>query len=246
MLRKQQLRMLDILIYIDKVCKENNIRYWLSSGTLLGAVRHGGFIPWDDDLDIEMLREDYDKFLKVFKENEDYALQTQKTDKYFLLPFAKIRDKHSTISEFCNNSNYKHRGIFIDVFCLEESPRIAYIAFGSMLYFLLKLQKRKQTKFLLNIIFLCKKLFYWSINILKPILKCVPYKKLHHTYGCGPRWKHRNIGDIIPLTHIEFEKHLFPAPYNTDAYLKQMFGDYNNIPNLDKLKVHISNCTFNE
>ena len=52
MLRKQQLRMLEILLYIDKVCKENNINYWLSSGTLLGAVRHGGFIPWDDDLDI--------------------------------------------------------------------------------------------------------------------------------------------------------------------------------------------------
>ena len=55
MLRKQQLRMLEILLYIDKVCKEHGIRYWLSSGTLLGAVRHGGFIPWDDDLDVEMM-----------------------------------------------------------------------------------------------------------------------------------------------------------------------------------------------
>ena len=58
MLRKQQQRMLEILLHIDEVCTEHNIKYWLSSGTLLGAVRHGGFIPWDDDLDIEMLKED--------------------------------------------------------------------------------------------------------------------------------------------------------------------------------------------
>ena len=84
-LRFQQLRMLDILCYIDAICKENNIKYWLSSGTLIGAVRHGGFIPWDDDLDIEMLREDYLKFEKVFRENDDFALQTYKNDKYYII-----------------------------------------------------------------------------------------------------------------------------------------------------------------
>ena len=75
-LRKQQLRMLDILLHIDKICNEHNIPYWLSSGTLLGAVRHGGFIPWDDDVDIEMLREDYLRFEKIFKEDDDYVLTT--------------------------------------------------------------------------------------------------------------------------------------------------------------------------
>ena len=64
-LRRQQLRMFEMLQYIDTVCKNHGIRYWLCSGTLLGAVRHGGFIPWDDDVDIEMLREDYRKFVKV-------------------------------------------------------------------------------------------------------------------------------------------------------------------------------------
>ena len=91
MLRRQQQRMLDILLYVDKVCRENDIRYWLSSGTLLGAVRHGGFIPWDDDLDIEMLKEDYEKFMRVFVDNDDYVLQTRHNDKYYLLPFAKLR-----------------------------------------------------------------------------------------------------------------------------------------------------------
>lgn len=66
-LRKQQLRMLEMLQYIDFVCKKHNIRYWLCSGTLLGAVRHGGFIPWDDDVDIEMLREDYKRLVRILK-----------------------------------------------------------------------------------------------------------------------------------------------------------------------------------
>ena len=80
-LRNHQLRMLEMLKYIDGVCKKHNISYWLSSGTLLGAVRHGGFIPWDDDLDIEMLRKDYLKLVKVLGREIDskYALQTHKT-----------------------------------------------------------------------------------------------------------------------------------------------------------------------
>ena len=81
-LRKQQLRMLEMLQYIDFVCKKHNIRYWLCSGTLLGAVRHGGFIPWDDDVDIEMLREDYKRLVRILKKDIDsrYALQTHSTD----------------------------------------------------------------------------------------------------------------------------------------------------------------------
>lgn len=244
LLRKQQLRMLDILLYVDKVCKEHNIRYWLSSGTLLGAVRHGGFIPWDDDLDIEMLREDYDKFIEVFKDNDDYALQTYKSDKYFLLPFAKIRDKHTLIDELGNNTNYKYRGIFIDVFCLDKSPRFAYVAYGGLLYLLQKLQKNAYSKSARTILYIGKRLFYGSIFVLRPLFNCIPYKRLHHTYGAGPRWKHREIRDIMPLATIEFEGYHFPAPGNVDAYLKRMFGNYTALPDLDKLRVHISNCTF--
>ena len=65
LLRRQQNRMTEMLVFIDGVCRKHNIKYWLCSGTLLGCIRHGGYIPWDDDLDIEMLREDYLKLLKV-------------------------------------------------------------------------------------------------------------------------------------------------------------------------------------
>jgi phosphorylcholine metabolism protein LicD len=71
-MRELQLRTLDILKYIDELCQKHDIKYWLSSGNCIGLVRHGGFIPWDYDVDVEMLREDYLKFEKVFKETDDF------------------------------------------------------------------------------------------------------------------------------------------------------------------------------
>ena len=115
-LRNHQLRMLEMLKYIDGVCKKHNISYWLSSGTLLGAVRHGGFIPWDDDLDIEMLRKDYLKLVKVLGREIDskYALQTHKTDTHYLYPFGKLRDLHSVIKETHDaDIFYKYKGVYV-------------------------------------------------------------------------------------------------------------------------------------
>ena len=244
MLRRQQLRMLDILLYVDKICKEHNIRYWLSSGTLLGAVRHGGFIPWDDDLDIEMLREDYEKFLEVFENSDEFVLQTYKNDKYYLLPFAKVRDRFSVLDEFGNNLNYEHKGLFIDIFCLEESPRFAYVVYGVIMYLILKLQKGRTTGFIRFLTSICKAIFYGTVYVLRPILNILPFKRLNHVYGCGPRWKCRYIDSIMPLSTISFEGYSFPSPNDTCAYLTHMFGDYNKLPNLDKLRIHHSTCMF--
>ena len=85
-LRRQQMRMLELLGAVDKVCKKHNIPYWLSSGTLIGAARHQGFIPWDDDLDIEMLREDYLRLLKVLPQElpDNFVLQTHETDHNYI------------------------------------------------------------------------------------------------------------------------------------------------------------------
>lgn len=84
--------MLEILQEIHKICVENNLTYWLEAGTLLGAVRHKGFIPWDDDSDVSMPRADYEKFLKIAQKKlpEDMFLQTQDTDKEYPLPWAKM------------------------------------------------------------------------------------------------------------------------------------------------------------
>ena len=90
--------MLEILQEIHKICVENNLTYWLEAGTLLGAVRHKGFIPWDDDSDVSMPRADYEKFLKIAQKKlpKDMFLQTQDTDKEYPLPWAKIR-KNGTL-----------------------------------------------------------------------------------------------------------------------------------------------------
>ena len=100
-LRFHQLRMLDMLAYFDDLCRRHGIKYWLSSGTLIGAVRHGGFIPWDDDVDVEMLRDDYERLITVFKKEPDpkFILQTHCTDFYYFQPFAKLRDPNSIIKD---------------------------------------------------------------------------------------------------------------------------------------------------
>ncbi|EXY98301.1 licD family protein, partial [Bacteroides fragilis str. 3998 T(B) 4] len=94
MLRKQQERMFEMLCVIDDICVKNEINYWLSGGTLLGAVRHGGFIPWDDDLDIQLMKDDYNKLLGLLKTElpEQYQLQTSKTDRNYFARYAKVRD----------------------------------------------------------------------------------------------------------------------------------------------------------
>lgn len=101
LLRRQQLRMLELLEVIDVICRKHQIPYWLSSGTLIGAARHKGFIPWDDDLDIEMLRSDYLRLLKVLPQElpDNLALQTNETDPNYIFIYGKLRDKDSHLEE---------------------------------------------------------------------------------------------------------------------------------------------------
>lgn len=102
-IRPLQLRILKNLLAIDKVCKEHNLRYYIMAGTMLGAVRHKGFIPWDDDLDIGMPRADYDLLMTNAKEwlPEPYEAVCAENDKEYPLPFAKIQDADTTLMNVC-------------------------------------------------------------------------------------------------------------------------------------------------
>ena len=110
---------LEILDVIDTICKDYNLKYSLAYGSLIGAVRHGGFIPWDDDIDIVMPREDYEKLILIWNDvaPKEYILQNNRTDLDFTQNFTKIRRENTTFLqyEFEKNKKY-HKGIFVDIF----------------------------------------------------------------------------------------------------------------------------------
>ena len=131
-LRQAQLKMLTMLEQIDAICQRHNLDYWLEGGTLLGAIRHQGFIPWDDDLDISMPRESYNAFIKIApNELPDYMwLQTAQTDPgYFNLSVPlKIRDRNSRLIELHETGNEPYQqGIFVDVFVYDKMDENSFI-----------------------------------------------------------------------------------------------------------------------
>lgn len=115
-LREAQILMKTILRDIDKICRENNISYWIESGTMLGAKRHNGFIPWDDDIDIGMMRKDYERFLELAPSHlpDDLFLQNAQLDSGVENSWSKVRHKYSKLIEEYN-AEY-HEGLFVDIF----------------------------------------------------------------------------------------------------------------------------------
>ena len=123
-LRELQLVQLEILDVIDNICRNNNIPYSLYAGTLLGAVRHKGFIPWDDDLDICMSRRNYVKFIRAWKRDpvKGYVLQNKEIEPDFTQSFSKIRKDNTVFLEEGAESGNYHRGIFVDIFPIDRVP----------------------------------------------------------------------------------------------------------------------------
>lgn len=124
LLRKVQLEQLEMLKEIKRVCELLGIKYFLDSGTLLGAIRHEGFIPWDDDLDIAMLRSDYDRFLKEAPRvlDKKYFLQSWHSDKQYGMPFAKLRKNNTVYLEEAAENAGAHCGFYVDIFPYNVFP----------------------------------------------------------------------------------------------------------------------------
>lgn len=249
-LRRLQLRMLDILLEIDRICQKHHIRYWLSSGTLIGALRHGGFIPWDDDLDIEMMREDYLKLMKVLPDElpDWLALQNSDTDPHYFFFYAKIRDRRSKMHE---NTNYdriwKEQGIYIDIFPMEKHPIGLHKLTEKTVGHMYKIWRTStdDTKSIKQV----RRIFDFNDQFLFPFLRILcrllPNKVI--TSGMGiPYHNPRFEDEIFPLTTHEFEGHELPVPANADAHLRHIYGNYMQLPDLDKLAPHVAKLEMDE
>lgn len=233
-LRKGQLRMLELLKVLDKICRENDLKYWLSGGTLLGAVRHDGFIPWDDDIDVNMPREDAKKLKKLMgnKIFDGFAiLQNTSTDPNYLpSSWMTLRDiKSEYVSNDLWHKRQKYKGLQVDIFIVERgvSPKLKHYVDWIHQQLIFRPWVGKKMKYLRWMSHLNHKFFD---NILSPILHSLKFNnKITVGYGCifcNPQ----NYEDIFPLGKIKFEGIEFNAPANTDAYLTNLFGDYLKLP----------------
>lgn len=248
-MRRHQMRMLDMLKYVDKLCSEHGIKYWLSSGTCLGAIRHGGFIPWDDDVDIEMLAADYDKLRAAITADADgpIAWHDAENDPNFFFPYAKIRDKKTELTEKSPwNHYYNQHGIYIDVFRLYPSGIRKADACANWYHhrFVLGVAKRRES-FLGK---LALRPCVWIMNrIIAPTaqrLTAINAKgQLRHIVG-AEYMKPRQTEDVSETVRVPFEGIMLPVPKGYDAYLRRIYGDYTGLPDIENIRQHTAQVRF--
>lgn len=252
-LKKLQLIELELLEEFDRVCRKNGIRYTLTGGTLLGAVRHGGFIPWDDDADVSMLREEYEKFRRVCERDLDsrYYFQDMHNTKGYRWGYGKLRKKGTLFLRENQEHMPYEQGIFIDIFPRDGVPD------GVI--------GRKLHKFCC----FCVRKTLWSevgkiedrrkgMRLWFDILNKVVGDRIFRIYdwfvkksNCKKTELVRNLTFPIPngkdgymrkwydeTVEVEFEGKRFMANKCHKEWLEQEFGDYMKLPPLDKRKVH--------
>lgn len=244
LLRLHQLRMLELLLELDRICKKHHIKYWLSSGTLIGAMRHNGFIPWDDDLDIEMMRSDYLRLLKILPSElpETIALQDESTDCNYFYYYAKLRDRRSYLEETNNYDRMlKERGAYIDIFPLEKQRQWVHILSEKTTGHMYKVWRNStdDKKSMRQV----KRIFNLNQHTIYPLLRRLNLLLGSQivTSGLGiPFHNPRYEQDIFPLTVHDFEGYQLPVPHNADGLLRGIYGDYMQLPDLDHLHPHIN------
>lgn len=250
-LRKLQLKMLDILIAVTSIADKHQIPYWLSGGTLLGAARHGGFIPWDDDIDIELLWPDYKKLLEILKEElpEDLYLQTPKDRGYRLL-FSKVRDRHSVVREEDDDlDRYCEKGVYIDIFPEERSYKslknFVDFFYGRSYRRIKRGRPFHSVKFFVEytISLLMYPLGIFVKSIARLLCAITKPDNILHSYGIGNTTNH-HASYMFPVGKIVFEGKSFSAPANPDAYLSKQYGDYMQIPPKEKRATHFLHVTY--
>lgn len=253
-----QEKQLEILKEFVRVCESHHLKYILVGGTMLGAIRHGGFIPWDDDIDVAMPREDYDKYCELQSEYEGtpYFIQTFKSDLHYPYNFAKLRDSSTTFIEDNFKNHRMNHGVWIDIFPLDgvskelKEPRklknrILRIWLNFYLCYFPALFRKvhKQTFFKdigLNIVAF---LFWWgnighyrNKHVEKVVhkLKWDDCKMVANHFGFNMDREAFDKSYFDELILVKFEDIMAYIPKRYDEYLKQYYGDYMTPPPEDK------------
>lgn len=246
-IKKLQNKIFELVIYFDNFCKKNNISYYLMGGSALGAVRHSGFIPWDDDFDIFITESEFNKLCKVISDFDSKLYYFQKHNtKEWPMPFSKIRINNTTFIETEENINV-HQGIFIDLFVLKKASnndflrRIQYLC-GRFLTSLGLSRRNYVTKNKSKIIIL--KLmrilpYNFTYNFISFIHEKLAGKDSKYYIHCFGKAKY--INSYYPKNLFEkyknilFEGKKLPVPYYVEDYLKIRYGNYNIIPKKDEI-----------
>lgn len=249
-LKKAQKIMLEELVEIDRICKKYEISYWIDGGTLLGAKRHRGFIPWDDDVDICMLGSDYKKLKKIIKNelSEQFFFQNKETDKNYLVPWSKIRHRNSLFIEKSHGENKLfHQGINMDIFIMDSYNSLKIMKVFRSLYKIEGLNDKNGNYLVIKKIILKLKLNKLVLKTLKFMLSLIKRKEnnlIGYRYNFLQVYDYK---DIFPLSEIEFEGYKFSCPNNIDAVLKELYGDtYMELPPEKDRVWHTKEIKLNE
>ncbi|MDE6577702.1 MAG: LicD family protein [Muribaculaceae bacterium] len=250
-LRHLQKVLLEMMKQIDMLCRKHNITYYLNGGNALGAVRHNGFIPWDDDFDIMMKYEDYSRFINICRSELDPAeWYVQEAWKDWPGCFSKIRLKKTYLADIgeWEGIDKDNRGIYIDIFPIVNSPesknlRLVQYTAAKLLNSYSLVQKNYKGKTLLKKLALgCSRLL--KINIINRFCNWCVFryeKKQTDSYGNFfgmSRFRnafYRKEVFQLPSYH-QYEDIELPLPTLYDEYLRQSFGDYMKLPPIEQQK----------
>ena len=242
----------EILCFVDQFCKNNGIRYWIDCGTLLGAVRHKGFIPWDDDIDLGMLREDFDRFCTTFNASSDrYVVHSTATDPEYYFPFAKVYDSRTVLYE---PDRQGHKlAVNIDIFVYDNAPdddrRLEKAYFWRDFWRKLNNARTSHHRATDNPVKEC------AVKAGSMLLKAFPKDYfVRKQVRCCRKYEHEQTSRVGNFSDSErmvcskrvfngfvelpFEGRLFPAMAGYDEWLRAFFGDYMVLPPESKRVSH--------